>query len=131
MVSASHRLLNNDGGPVPTYEYACSNCDTTHEVQQKMTDPTLTDCPSCGQSTLRKLFSGVGIHFKGSGFYRTDSRDSKSATAPAASSSGSSSSDSSSSGSSSSGSSDSSSSTPAASTTSSTSSSTPAASSSS
>ncbi len=72
---------------MPTYEYACSNCDTTHEVQQKMTDPTLTDCPSCGQSTLRKLFSGVGIHFKGSGFYRTDSRDSKSATAPAASSS--------------------------------------------
>ena len=76
---------------MPTYEYACSNCDTTHEVQQKMTDPTLTQCPSCGQSTLRKLFSGVGIHFKGSGFYRTDSRDSKSATAPAASSSGSSS----------------------------------------
>ena len=61
---------------MPTYEYACSNCDTTHEVQQKMTDPTLTECPSCGQSTLRKVFSGVGIHFKGSGFYRTDSRDS-------------------------------------------------------
>ena len=77
---------------MPTYEYACSNCDTTHEVQQKMTDPTLTQCPSCGQSTLRKLFSGVGIHFKGSGFYRTDSRDAKSAAAPAASSSGSSSS---------------------------------------
>ena len=66
---------------MPTYEYACSNCDTTHEVQQKMTDPTLTECPSCGQSTLRKLFSGVGIHFKGSGFYRTDSRDSKSSAA--------------------------------------------------
>jgi putative FmdB family regulatory protein len=62
---------------VPTYEYACSACDTKHEVQQKMTDPTLTVCPSCGESTLRKLFSGVGIHFKGSGFYRTDSRDSK------------------------------------------------------
>jgi putative FmdB family regulatory protein len=65
---------------VPTYEYACSNCDTTHEVQQKMSDPTLTECPSCGQSGLRKLFSGVGIHFKGSGFYRTDSRDAKSST---------------------------------------------------
>lgn len=113
---------------MPTYEYACSNCDTTHEVQQKMTDATLTDCPSCGQSTLRKLFSGVGIHFKGSGFYRTDSRDSKSAATPAASSSGSSGSSSSSSDSSS----DSSSSTPAASSTSATSpSSTPAASSSS
>ena len=65
---------------MPTYEYACSSCDTTHEVQQKMTDPTLTDCPSCGESGLRKLFSGVGIHFKGSGFYRTDSRDTKSSS---------------------------------------------------
>lgn len=59
---------------MPTYEYACSNCGTNHEIQQKMSDPTLTDCPTCGQPTLRKLFSGVGIHFKGSGFYRTDSR---------------------------------------------------------
>ena len=65
---------------MPTYEYACSTCDTTHEVQQRMTDPTLTQCPACGESTLRKLFSGVGIHFKGSGFYRTDSRDAKSST---------------------------------------------------
>ena len=59
---------------MPTYEYACSTCDATHEVQQKMTDPTLTECPVCGQSTVRKLFTGVGVHFKGSGFYRTDSR---------------------------------------------------------
>lgn len=71
---------------MPTYEYACSSCDTTHEIQQRMTDPTLTECPSCGSSTLRKVFSGVGIHFKGSGFYRTDSRDAKSSTTPAASS---------------------------------------------
>jgi putative FmdB family regulatory protein len=62
---------------VPTYEYACSSCDATHEVQQKMTDPTLTECPVCGKPTVRKLFSGVGIHFKGSGFYRNDSRDAK------------------------------------------------------
>ena len=75
---------------MPTYEYACSSCDTTHEVQQKMSDPTLTDCPSCGESGLRKLFSGVGIHFKGSGFYRTDSR-SKSADSGSSSSSSSSS----------------------------------------
>lgn len=61
---------------MPTYEYACSNCDTTHEVQQKMTDPTLTECPSCHQATLRKLFTNVGVVFKGSGFYRTDSRES-------------------------------------------------------
>ncbi len=66
---------------MPTYEYACSSCDTTHEVQQKMSDPTLTVCPVCGKPTLRKLFSGVGIHFKGSGFYRTDSRDAKSSSA--------------------------------------------------
>jgi putative FmdB family regulatory protein len=68
---------------VPTYEYACSSCDATHEVVQKMTDPTLTECPVCGKPTVRKLFSGVGIHFKGSGFYRTDSRDSKSSSTPA------------------------------------------------
>ena len=65
---------------MPTYEYACSTCDVTHEVQQKMTDPSLTVCPDCGESTLRKLFTSVGIHFKGSGFYRTDSRDAKSST---------------------------------------------------
>ena len=65
---------------MPTYEYACASCDTTHEVQQKMTDPALTECPACGESGLRKLFSGVGIHFKGSGFYRTDSRDAKGST---------------------------------------------------
>ena len=62
---------------MPTYEYACAACDTTHEVQQKMTDPSLTDCPSCGDANLRKLFTNVGVVFKGSGFYRTDSRDAK------------------------------------------------------
>lgn len=72
---------------MPTYEYACANCDTTHEVQQKMSDPTLTECPACGESGLRKLFSGVGIHFKGSGFYRTDSRDTKTSTSSSATSS--------------------------------------------
>ena len=107
---------------MPTYEYACSNCDTTHEVQQRMSDPTLTECPTCHEPTLRKLFSGVGIHFKGSGFYRTDSRDAKgSSSSSSSSSSGSSSSGSSSTTtapatSGSSGSSGSSSSTPAAST---------------
>ena len=116
---------------MPTYEYACSSCDTTHEVQQKMSDAALTDCPACGESGLRKLFSGVGIHFKGSGFYRTDSRDSKasSGTTSSTSSSGSSG-DSSSSGASTSGSStsgSSSTSTPSTSTSSSSSSSTPAA----
>ena len=59
---------------MPTYEYACGSCDSRHEIVQKMTDPTLTDCPDCGQPSLRKLFNGVGVVFKGSGFYRTDSR---------------------------------------------------------
>ena len=59
---------------MPTYEYTCSACDTKHDIVQKMTDPTLTECPSCGKPTLRKVFGGVGVVFKGSGFYRTDSR---------------------------------------------------------
>ena len=59
---------------MPTYEYTCGSCDAHHEIVQKMTDPTLTECPDCGQPTLRKLFNGVGVVFKGSGFYRTDSR---------------------------------------------------------
>ena len=61
---------------MPTYEYTCGSCDAHHEIVQKMTDPTLTDCPDCGQPSLRKLFNGVGVVFKGSGFYRTDSRSS-------------------------------------------------------
>ncbi len=72
---------------MPTYEYWCANCDTKHEIQQSMSDDTLTVCPSCGESTLRKLFNNVGVVFKGSGFYRNDSRDKKSSASPAASSS--------------------------------------------
>lgn len=59
---------------MPTYEYVCSSCESNHEIVQKMTDPTLTECPDCGEPTLRKVFNGVGVVFKGSGFYRTDSR---------------------------------------------------------
>lgn len=61
---------------MPTYEYTCSSCETNHEIVQKMSDPTLTECPDCGKPTLRKVFNGVGVVFKGSGFYRTDSRSS-------------------------------------------------------
>jgi putative FmdB family regulatory protein len=60
---------------MPTYEYVCDDCGTTHDIVQAMTDPTLTDCPACGKPALRKLFTNVGVVFKGSGFYRTDSRD--------------------------------------------------------
>jgi putative FmdB family regulatory protein len=58
---------------VPTYQYACTTCGEQLEVVQKFTDEPLTACPACGGS-LRKIYSAVGIVFKGSGFYRTDSR---------------------------------------------------------
>jgi putative FmdB family regulatory protein len=58
---------------VPTYEYACAECGERLEAVQKFTDDPLTVCPACG-GKLRKLFSPVGIVFKGSGFYRNDSR---------------------------------------------------------
>jgi len=58
---------------VPTYAYACTACEHRFEVQQAFSDASLTDCPEC-TGRLRKLFNSVGIVFKGSGFYRTDSR---------------------------------------------------------
>jgi putative FmdB family regulatory protein len=59
---------------VPTYEYACTSCGEQLEVVQRFSDDPLTVCPACG-GALRKVFSPVGIVFKGSGFYRTDSRN--------------------------------------------------------
>ena len=67
-------------GPVPTYQYTCTDCAEPVEAVQKFTDEPLTMCAACG-GRLRKVFSPVGIVFKGSGFYRTDSRNG-SATAP-------------------------------------------------
>jgi putative FmdB family regulatory protein len=58
---------------VPTYEYACAECGERLEAVQKFSDDPLTVCPAC-EGRLRKVFSPVGIVFKGSGFYRTDSR---------------------------------------------------------
>ena len=80
---------------MPTYQYSCTACGEPLEVVQSFTDDALTECPACG-GRLRKLYNAVGIVFKGSGFYRTDSRSGSSATVPA--SSGSASSDSASSG---------------------------------
>lgn len=67
---------------MPTYEYACKSCGERLEVQQRFTDDPLTECPAC-EGPLRKVFGAVGIAFKGSGFYKTDSRgsESKSTTA--------------------------------------------------
>ncbi|BAK37610.1 hypothetical protein MLP_45960 [Microlunatus phosphovorus NM-1] len=58
---------------MPTYQYRCSDCGNELEAVQKFTDAALTDCPTCDGS-LRKVFNAVGVVFKGSGFYRTDSR---------------------------------------------------------
>jgi putative FmdB family regulatory protein len=67
---------------VPTYQYTCTECGEPLETVQKFSDEPLTVCPACG-GRLRKVFSPVGIVFKGSGFYRTDSRKSAAAAAPA------------------------------------------------
>ncbi|WP_336712435.1 FmdB family zinc ribbon protein [Arthrobacter sp. USHLN218] len=70
---------------MPTYAYACKDCGHAFDIQQSFSDDSLTVCPECS-GTLRKKFNSVGVVFKGSGFYRTDSRDSKStSTVPAAS----------------------------------------------
>jgi putative FmdB family regulatory protein len=58
---------------MPTYQYRCQDCTSQLEVVQKFTDDPLTECPSC-EGTLRKVYSAVGVVFKGSGFYATDSR---------------------------------------------------------
>ena len=58
---------------MPTYQYHCKNCGAELEVFQHFSDPSLTVCPEC-EGELRKVFNAVGIVFKGSGFYRTDSR---------------------------------------------------------
>lgn len=75
---------------MPTYQYACTECSHSFEQFQSFTDDTLTVCPEC-DGRLRKVFNAVGVVFKGSGFYRTDSR----ADARSASGSGTDSSDSS------------------------------------
>lgn len=58
---------------MPTYQYACTECRHEFEAVQKFSDDALTECPSC-TGKLRKVFSAVGVVFKGTGFYRTDSR---------------------------------------------------------
>jgi putative FmdB family regulatory protein len=59
---------------VPTYSYACTECDNKFDAVQAFSDDALTECPQC-EGRLRKLFGKVGVVFKGSGFYRTDSRE--------------------------------------------------------
>ena len=76
---------------MPTYQYACTNPAGKHEFElvQSFTDPAVTECPECG-APVRKVYGSVGVVFKGSGFYRTDSRKSESSSSTTSSSAGSS-----------------------------------------
>ena len=67
---------------MPTYEYACKSCGEHLEVVQSFKDDALTECPACG-GDLRKVFGSIGISFKGSGFYKNDSRSSSSTASKA------------------------------------------------
>lgn len=71
---------------MPTYQYACTECGHAFEQFQSFHDDALTECPAC-EGRLRKLFNAVGVVFKGSGFYRTDSRSASSASDTSSSSS--------------------------------------------
>lgn len=71
---------------MPTYSYACTECDDRFDAVQAFSDDTLTTCTKCN-GRLRKLFNSVGVVFKGSGFYRTDSREASKASASSSSSS--------------------------------------------
>ncbi|GAA1957937.1 hypothetical protein GCM10009798_16800 [Nocardioides panacihumi] len=87
---------------MPTYQYACTECGHAFEQVQSFSEDALTVCPTCS-GKLRKVYNAVGVVFKGSGFYRTDSRGSSSSATPATTGSASSSDSSSSSSSGSSG----------------------------
>lgn len=67
---------------MPTYSYKCADCGHAFDIHQAFTDNALTTCPECG-GELRKVFGSVGVTFKGSGFYRTDSRSGTSQSTPA------------------------------------------------
>ncbi|MFJ8964139.1 FmdB family zinc ribbon protein [Lentzea sp. NPDC102401] len=69
---------------MPTYQYACTACEHRFEAVQSFSDSSLTECPECS-GKLRKLFGAVGVVFKGSGFYRTDSRSGSSKSTAATS----------------------------------------------
>ncbi|WP_458687077.1 FmdB family zinc ribbon protein [Nocardia tengchongensis] len=67
---------------MPTYSYACTECDNKFDIVQSFSEDALTTCDRCN-GKLRKLFNSVGIVFKGSGFYRTDSRNGSTSAEPA------------------------------------------------
>ena len=83
MLALSSCECQKAGEHVPTYQYACTDCDHRFEAVQAFSDASLTVCPECG-GKLRKVFNAVGVVFKGSGFYRNDSRATQSTSEPAA-----------------------------------------------
>ena len=66
---------------MPTYDYRCKDCGHEFEIHQSFSEDALTECPEC-KGNLRKVFGSVGISFKGSGFYKTDSRSGGSSRSP-------------------------------------------------
>lgn len=74
---------------MPTYQYVCGQCDSPLEVAQSFSDDALTTCPECKAEALKKVYGSVGVVFKGSGFYRNDSRGAASSVTPSATDSGS------------------------------------------
>lgn len=70
------RLAGANLAAMPTYQYVCRDCEHRFEAVQSIHDPNLTECPECG-GAIRRVLSPVGVTFKGSGFYRTDSREAK------------------------------------------------------
>ncbi|WP_308409945.1 FmdB family zinc ribbon protein [Brevibacterium paucivorans] len=83
IIGRSERLM------MPTYSYACRECDHSFDIHQSFSDDSLTTCPECGKESLRKVYGSVGVTFKGSGFYRTDSRSSESGGSKSGNSAGS------------------------------------------
>ena len=70
---------------MPTYQYECSECQAPLEAVQSFSDDALTTCPVCNAEALRKVYGSVGVVFKGSGFYRNDSRGTSSSVTPSTS----------------------------------------------
>lgn len=71
---------------MPIYMYRCSNCEFEFEQRQRMSDDPLTDCPSCADGRVRRVVNSIGVVFKGSGFYVTDSRSKSNGTSHSAAS---------------------------------------------
>jgi putative FmdB family regulatory protein len=77
------RIYSSERNRMPTYQYACTACNHEFEAFQSFTEESLTQCPEC-QGEIKKVYSAVGVVFKGSGFYKTDSAKSSTASVPAA-----------------------------------------------